>query len=312
MARHVRPILIIAAACGSFWLGCGGTKAPTAPAPGVTVTGVQVGVPGSGSSSLAPGETRQLFATATQSDGTTVDVTNLATWQSSAPNTATVSPSGVVTAAAEGAVDVNATYKTVKGTLHVDISPVCAVSVSPATATYTAFGGTATLNVAVNSPSCRWTARSDAAWFPFVLDPAAPGSGALTYALPANSTVSARTATITVTTANGAIATHAITEGRPLSCSYVTQPEEITFTAAGGTGQFNVITTPNDCQWTLVNGLSGLGVSPTSGFSGTGSGLVRYSVLANTNTVDADGYLEIAGLSGLNPNGRHHVILLKR
>ncbi|HYT69381.1 MAG TPA: hypothetical protein VEL51_23385 [Vicinamibacterales bacterium] len=41
-------------------------------------------------------------------------------------------------------------------------------------------------------------------------------------------------------------------------------------------------------------------------------GLVRYAVQAHTRSVDADGYLEIAGLSGLNPNGRHHVVILKR
>ncbi len=55
-----------------------------------------------------------------------------------------------------------------------------------------------------------------------------------------------------------------------------------------------------------------LGVQITSGFSGTGGGLVRYSVQAHTRDVDADGYLEIAGLSGDNPNGRHHVIIRKR
>jgi len=44
----------------------------------------------------------------------------------------------------------------------------------------------------------------------------------------------------------------------------------------------------------------------------TGGGLVRYSVQAHTRAVDADGYIEIAGLSGLNPNGRHHIILPRR
>ena len=58
--------------------------------------------------------------------------------------------------------------------------------------------------------------------------------------------------------------------------------------------------------------MSALGVTITSGFSGTGAALVRYSVQAHTRSVDADGYLEIAGLSGLNPNGRHHVVVMKR
>ena len=104
---------------------------------------------------------------------------------------------------------------------------------------------------------------------------------------------------------------HAITVDRTTGCSYVTQPEEAVFTAAGGTGQFNVIATP-DCRWTVVNGLQALGVTITSGFSGTGNGLVRYSVQAHTRQILADGYIEIAGLSGTYPNGRHRIVLLAR
>ena len=137
-------------------------------------------------------------------------------------------------------------------------------------------------------------------------------SGRFAYVVPPNSTPAARTTNLVVTTSSGATATHAISEDRPVGCSYVTQPDELVFAASGGTGQFNVTTTPGDCQWRLVNGMSALGVTITSGFSGTGAALVRYSVQAHTRSVDADGYLEIAGLSGLNPNGRHHVVVMKR
>ena len=278
----------------------------------MTTRSVQVGTAGNASTTLSPGESRQLFATASQSDGTTVDITNLAIWQSSAPATATVSPSGVLTAAAEGAVDVSATYNTVKGSLHADVRPTCTVTVSPAAASFNAFGGSGAVTVTVNSSSCRWSARSDASWFPFVFEPAASGSGSFGYTLPPNSTTSARTASLIVETSTAQTTLHTITEDKPLGCSYVAQPGETVFTASGGTGQFTVVATPNDCRWNLVNGMSALGVSVTSGFSGTGNGLVRYSVQAHTRSVDADGYLEIAGQSGLNPNGRHHVVILKR
>jgi hypothetical protein len=228
------------------------------------------------------------------------------------PSIATVSATGLLTAAAEGNVDVNATYQNVKGTLRIDVKLTCSVSVTPPSSAYNAFGGSATVDVTVSSPACRWTARSDAAWFPFAFEAPAAGGGRFTYSLPPNSTTSPRTANIVVTTANGGNAVHTISEDRPAGCSYVTQPEEAVFTAAGGTGQFTVITTPGDCQWNLVNGMSALGVSVTQGFGGTGGTLVRYSVQAHTRSVDADGYLEIAGLSGLNPNGRHHIIIQKR
>ena len=306
-ARH-RPFFALAVLVALA--GCGSAKPPTAPA--VTATSVAVGAAGNASTTLAPGETRQLFATASQSNGSTLDVTNLATWQSSAPSVATVSPSGLLTAAAEGGVDVTATYNSVKGSVHADIRPTCTVTVSPPTALYTAFGGSATVNVSVNSPSCRWSARSDAPWFPFVFDAANPGSGSFSYTLPPNSTVSVRSTALTIETSTGQKATHSITEDRPLGCSYVTQPEEIVFTASGGTGQFTVHATPGDCQWNMVNGMSALGVSVTTGFSGHDGTLVRYTVQAHTRSVDADGFLEIAGQSGLNPNGRHHVVILKR
>jgi Big-like domain-containing protein len=306
----MRLRIAIGVAAVAFLFACNGTKAPVAPT--VTTTAVQVAVEGNGSRTLYPGETRQLIATATRSDGTALTVTSQATWQSSNPTAATVSTAGLLTAAAEGAVDVSATYQGSKGTLHVDVNPTCTVSLSPASASYSAFGGSTTVTVSVNSPSCGWTTRSDAAWFPFSMQPGTPGSGSFTYAVPPNSTVSARAANIIVETSTGMTATHAITEDRPAGCSYVTQPQEMTFTAAGGTGQFTVIATPNDCHWNVLNGMSMLGVSVTSGFSGTGDGVVRYAVQAHARTIDVDGYIEIAGLSGLNPNGRHHIVVLKR
>ena len=296
-------ILVLSAAAA----GCG-SKSPAAPT--VTVTGVQVTIAGGASSSLAPGETRQLVAMATRSDGTGVDVTSTASWQSSATAIATVSASGLMTGVGEGAVDVSATYNGVRGSLHADVKPTCTISLSPATVSFGPFGGTATVVVTVNSASCQWTARSSAGWFPF--NASGSGSGPLAYTVPPNSTPADRSASLIVETSTAQSASLAISQTKPLGCSYVTVPEELTFSASGGTGQFTVVTTPGDCQWTMINGVAALGVSVTSGFSGVGSALVRYSVQAHTRTVDADGYIEIAGLSGLNPNGRHHVVIQKR
>jgi hypothetical protein len=268
---------------------------------------------GDGSGPLEPGPTRQLVATATQSTGSTSDVTQQATWQSAAPGVAAVSPTGLVTGVAEGDVEVSATFQSVRGTIGVGVRPVrCALSISPATATFGPFGGAGSVQVLVSAAACRWSARSDAPWLPLVFEPATAGSGTFGYSAPANSTTAPRTANIIVTTSTGESAVHVVTVNRTTGCSYVTEPEEAVFTAAGGTGQFRVVTTPNDCRWNLVNGMQSLGVQVTSGFSGTGAGLVRYSVQAHTRAVDADGYIEIAGLSGDNPNGRHHIVLPKR
>jgi hypothetical protein len=300
-------VCLAAAACGSD------SPAPTPVAPTPTTTGVQVRASGDASGPLDAGQTRQLVATATQSTGSTADVTQQATWQSSVPGVATVSSTGLVTALSEGDVDISATFQSVRGTIGVGVRPVrCALSISPGAANFGPFGGTGSVQVLVSAASCRWSARSDAPWLPFTFEPAAPGSGNFGYTAPANSTTEPRTANIVVTTSTGESTVHAITVNRTTGCSYVTDPEEAVFPASGGTGQFRVITTPNNCQWNLVNGMAALGVQITSGFSGTGGGQVRYSVQAHTRDVDADGYLEIAGLSGDNPNGRHHIILRKR
>jgi hypothetical protein len=246
-----------------------------------------------------------------RSTGAASDVTQQATWQSSAAGVATVSSTGLVTAVGEGDVEISATFQSVKGTLGVGVRPVrCDVSIFPATAGFGNFGGGGSVQVQVSASSCRWSVRSDASWLPFTFE-GGPGNGSFAYTAPANSATAPRTANIIVTTTTGGSAAHAVTVDRTTGCSYVTQPEELTFGAAGGTGQFNVIGTP-DCRWNLVNGLQSLGVSITQGFSGVGNGLVRYTVQAHTRTVDADGYIEIAGQSGAVPNGRHHIILLKR
>ena len=105
-AAAVAAVAVIAVACDK-------KSPPTTPS--ARVTQVQVGVAGNAQAVLAPGESKQLFAIAMNSDGTTMDVTNLATWQSSNPSLATVSTGGLLAAAAEGAVDVSATYSTVRG-----------------------------------------------------------------------------------------------------------------------------------------------------------------------------------------------------
>lgn len=308
--------LALVSVCLGLAVACGSDKSPSQPTPApapITTSAVQVRASNNETGPMEAGQTRQLVAMATQSTGASTDVTQQAAWTSSTPAVVTVSPSGLLTALAQGNADIGATFQGVRGALGVDVRPIrCALTISPATASYGPFGGSGSVQVQVSAPSCRWTALSSARWLPFAFDPGVAGSGSFGYTAPANSTTDTRTADIVVTTSTGETATHAITVNRTTGCSYVTDPEEATFPAAGGTGQFNVITSPGNCTWTLVNGLESLGVRITQGWSATGNALVRYSVQAHTRDVDADGYLEIAGLSGQNPNGRHHIVIKKR
>jgi len=98
---------------------CGGSTTasqPVAPSQSEAVVILTV----TGTSSLALGQTSQLTATATLSTGTKRSVT--ASWQSSNPQIASVSDSGLVTAIGPGASTISAGYESKTATLGISVS----------------------------------------------------------------------------------------------------------------------------------------------------------------------------------------------
>jgi len=303
--RYRTLLVVVLLALGS----CGGNSPaptqPTTPAPTtptVTVTSIRVGTAGNAATTLAPGDKLQLFAQAVQSDGVVSDVTNLATWQASNPVVATVSPTGLVTAAQEGALDVSATYANQSGSIHADVQkPGCRVTLSPESIVFGALSSSASVTVTTTLSNCRWKARSDAPWLPFQFDPGRSGNGSFGYSISGNNNVDPRDANIIVTVEGGPSAIHAIHQERPLGCVYKVSPEKLTFNPSGGSGSFNVTTIPGDCQWRITDTFSDLRF--TSATTGTGAATVSYTVLANAFTFDHP--LRVQGLSGLNPPAVH-------
>jgi hypothetical protein len=109
--------VIVSANCGSS----GGT-APTPQPP--TLTSVSV----SSAGSPTAGDTVQLTATAAFADGSSQNVTNTATWESSNTSVVTINATGMATFLAAGEADIKATYKTASGTsasgsTHVTCTP---------------------------------------------------------------------------------------------------------------------------------------------------------------------------------------------
>lgn len=101
--------IVVGTGCGS---GSPTGPDPIAPPPPTTtpaasLTAVRV----DGSASVAEGGTVQLRALASYSDGSSRDVSAQATWSSSRPSVASVSATGLVTAATLGTTDVSATYQ---------------------------------------------------------------------------------------------------------------------------------------------------------------------------------------------------------
>ncbi|HEX2444087.1 MAG TPA: hypothetical protein VHJ77_09090 [Vicinamibacterales bacterium] len=125
------------------------------------------------------------------------------------------------------------------------------------------------------------------------------------YDIPSNSTPSAREAAFLILDgASNVAATHRVTQERPVSCSYVTNPRETRVPKTGGTGSFTVVTEPADCRWTLENTFfSGFTISPRSG-----QGTTRITFTSPALNFDTYAEIGIWGLSRQNPPGKHRVI----
>jgi hypothetical protein len=124
--RRKRPLqhLVLAISCGAICLlafGCGRTESiQLAPPP--TLSSIQITtLP----SVIVAGQTEQLAAQASYSDGSTKDVTSLVSWTSSDQTVATVSTTGLLAALNAGTVVITATYqgKTATFTLTVLAKP---------------------------------------------------------------------------------------------------------------------------------------------------------------------------------------------
>jgi hypothetical protein len=270
----------------------------------VTLTSVQVGAAGNASTTLPPGQTLQLWALAKYSDGTSTDVTNVAVWQSSNPVVATVSSEGTLRTAAEGQVDVIAIFQKVQGALHAAVQRQgCeATTLAPASFTFNAFSHYSDyIRVTTPLSDCYWTAQSDASWLKFKYDPGRSGSGAFTYEVPDNNYPDPRTANIVVSVTGGTKLTHTVSQERPFSCSYVVKPAEASFTANGGSGFFDVVTTPAGCNW-KVNGDNASYYGVLTGVtSGAGAARVTYSVAPSFRGYAVDVPIQVSGWSGSNP-----------
>jgi len=109
--------LITLGAAFALWSCKDSSDTPTTPSSAVSALEVSGAVPLTGI-----GQTVQLKATATLSDGTLQNVTTTAAWRSSDASVATVSSGGLVTALTSGIATITATYQVKTATAAVPIS----------------------------------------------------------------------------------------------------------------------------------------------------------------------------------------------
>lgn len=114
--RHLAPAIACAVLC-LLAFGCGRTESIQLTPP-ATLSSIQITpLP----SNIIAGQTAQLAAQASYSDGSTKDVTSLVSWTSSDQTVATVSAIGLLTTFKAGTIGITATYQNKTATLAVTV-----------------------------------------------------------------------------------------------------------------------------------------------------------------------------------------------
>ncbi len=161
----------------------------------------------------------------------------------------------------------------------------CTFTISPTALSYTAAGGTGSVNVTA-AAGCTWTATTSDSWIT-ITSGTGTGNGTAGYTVTANTGTTQRLGSVTV-----AGQTHTVVQNGTSSCTYTLTPSSQTFTDIAGTGNFTVTAT-SGCNWTAISNDSWIFIS--SGNTGSGNGTVNFSVNASTSTTQRVGTITIGG-----------------
>jgi hypothetical protein len=129
---------------------------------------------------------------------------------------------------------------------------------------------------------------SNVGWVSVTGGASGTGNGTVNYAVAANASTSARSGTLTIAGQTFTVNQDGATPG----CTYAIAPPSQSFAAAGGSNTATVTATAG-CAWTAVS--NDAWITVTSAASGTGNGVVNYSVTANVGASTRTGTLTIAG-----------------
>jgi WD40 repeat protein len=168
--------------------------------------------------------------------------------------------------------------------IHLGSDP-CTYTLTPASADWSPAGGSG--GVGVQTPGgCGWTASSNDDWLAISKISRDNGGGGVTYSVAPNPGP-ARTGTLTV--AGKTFTINQVTN----DCTYAVTPTEQSFGSSGGWVNIDIRTT-NGCAWNAASDSSWLTVPPGAN-SGSGSGTITVSAVANQSTAPRIGHVNVAG-----------------
>jgi hypothetical protein len=146
-------------------------------------------------------------------------------------------------------------------------------------------GGPYSVSVTAGT-GCTWTATSPVTWISITSGSSGSGNGTVNYTVAPNTASSPQTAQMTI-----AGQQFTVTEAGT-SCSYSIMPTSQGFAAGGGSSSVSVFA-GTGCAWTATTPVTWITI--TSGSSGSGNGMVNYTVAANTSSQTLTATMTIAG-----------------
>jgi hypothetical protein len=161
----------------------------------------------------------------------------------------------------------------------------CTYSIAPTSQNVDAAASTTSVTVTTTA-ACSWTAASGAPFITVTSGASGTGNGSVGLSIAAN-TGAARSGTVSIAGQTFTVNQAAIVA----PCTYSIAPTSQSMPVLGGTGTVTVTTT-SACAWTAGSNAPWLSI--TSGATGTGSGTVGFSAVANTGGART-GTLTIAG-----------------
>jgi uncharacterized repeat protein (TIGR01451 family) len=150
-----------------------------------------------------------------------------------------------------------------------------------------ASGATGSVGVSASNANCQWTATSDSPWLTVTSGASSTGNGSVGFSIVANPNSASRTGHLTI-----AGNTFTVTQDGIVG-SLTVLPAAVSVPAAGSTGSITVTTNAPDLAWTASSSDTWLTI--TSGASGTGSGAVAWSAVANGGAGVRTATITIAG-----------------
>jgi len=163
----------------------------------------------------------------------------------------------------------------------------CDYAIDPASASISS--GAYTGNISVTT-ACNWSAVSSATWLAITSGAATTtGSGTASYSVPANSTATARSATIKIATQ-----TFSLTQAGAV-CNLTLATTSGSLAGPATSGRFSVNGSAAGCTWTPVSNVPWITISGFSSISG--SGAVDFAVEMNPTVSPRTGTITVGSLT---------------